>query len=164
MAFLNLIISTKLLKNFRHQAQVDDFLSQIKRQKRRLAKFQTEQEFISKLSVELRTGLIRLCHILEEVKIPPDFVDPEVPPWPVKDVAVSLRPKPEDDEWRLPMNEEAQRLLKLLDSKMRYIKSKLKESGEPAEQERAFVARFKHVSEMISANLYPDEGISEARK
>lgn len=119
---------------------------------------------VSKQSADLRVGLLRLCHLLEEVRTPGDFVDHGVPQWPVKDVAVSLRPKAEDAPGRLPMNEESQRLLRLLDVKMKYIKSKLKEVGDPAEQERAFVARFKHVSENISASLYPEEGVMETRK
>ena len=109
-------------------------------------------------------GLQRLSQILEEVKTPSDFVDHDYTPWPVKDVAICTRPKTDDEPWRLPINEDAQRLLRLLEAKMRFIKSRLRESGDAAEYERAFVARFKHVSEMISSNLYPEEGALEARE
>lgn len=46
---------------------------------------------------------------------------------------------------------------------MKYIKSKLNEQGDMAEQERAFVAHYKHVSDFMAGYLYSTEEVSEAR-
>ena len=58
----------------------------------------------------------------------------------------------------------AQRLIHLIDSKVMFLKTRLKEIGPAAEEERAFVTHFKHVSNFISSNLYPVEDVVEARK
>lgn len=84
--------------------------ARIDAQKEKLSKALAEQTLVSKQSVELRSGLQRLVQILERVKVPSDYVDLEVPQWPVRDVAVSLRPKRVEAEEaaaeRLPINEE----------------------------------------------------------
>lgn len=58
----------------------------------------------------------------------------------------------------------AQRLIHLIDCKIKFIKLRLKEMGDAAEQERAFVSHFKYVSELMANNLYPPEDVTEARK
>ncbi|KAL0280410.1 UNVERIFIED_CONTAM: hypothetical protein PYX00_001705 [Menopon gallinae] len=150
-----------------YNEEANKLRAEIDAQKDRFTKVHTEQTMVSKQSVELRSGLQRLVQILERVKVPKDYVDMEVPQWPVRDVAVSLRPKHvEGDEEapveRLPISEEALRLIHLLECKMRYIKSRLNEQGDPAEQERAFVAHYKHVSDFMAAHLYATEEVMEA--
>ncbi|KAK6629025.1 hypothetical protein RUM43_002842 [Polyplax serrata] len=136
----------------------------IELQKTRLQKILVDQDKISNLSVKLRGGLQRLCKLLEDIKVPPEYTDVDVTRWPVKSLAESLRPHAADEEVqeRPPINEEAQRLIHLIESKVRFLKLRVKEVGDPAETERAFVAHFKHVSEFMSTNLYPPEDVVEA--
>lgn len=72
-----------------------------------------EQDKISNASVRLRGGLQRLCSLLENIKEPPEYVDMDVPPWPVQNLAQLLRPKVEDteeDSEKPPINEDGKYL------------------------------------------------------